>query len=155
MKQELNRLVRLAGCGALLCGGVILAQDAKPAVPAAPPTTAIPVKHGEGGTANPEVLKVRELRDQIAAKEKAVLEKNAELKTAVDALDAQIKAKRDAKTPEARKEARELTKQRREKFAAVDPEMKELYAKQAELMRNRFGGKGPGGAKPEAKPATP
>jgi hypothetical protein len=149
MRQELKRLARLAGCGALLCGGLVLAEDAAPAVAPAAPAAAAPAKR-EGNTA------FKELRTQIEAKEKAVLEKNAELKAAVDALDAQIKAKRAEGTPDARTAAREISKQRQEKLAAADPELKDLYAKQSELMKQQFGNRGgakPAEAKPETKPA--
>jgi hypothetical protein len=144
MTQELKRLVRLAGCGALLCGGVVLAQDAAPVKPAAPvaPAAGVPGKH--------EVSQeVKDLRGKIEAQEKAVLEKNAELKAAVEALDAQIKAKHDEGTPEARKQARDLSKQRQEKLAAADPVLKDLYAK-LELLRPP---RGQGDAKKAPKPA--
>ena len=75
MTQELKRLVRLAGCGALLCGGVVLAQDAAPVKPAAPvaPAAGVPGKH--------EVSQeVKDLRGKIEAQEKAVLEKKAKEK---------------------------------------------------------------------------
>lgn len=156
MTQEWNRLVRLAGCSLVLCGGMVLAQDAAPAAPAAapaaPPATAPGRREGNAA--------FKELREQIAAKEKAVLEANAELKKEIEALDAQIKAKRDEGTPDARKAARDLSKQRQEKLTAADQELKDLYAKQLELMRQQFGGRGrgPGAAKPgaaaEAKPAA-
>lgn len=130
MKFELKRLVRLAGCGALLCGGLVLAEDAAPATTAPAQREVSPA--------------LKELRAQIEAKEKAALEKSADLKKDVDALDAQIKVKRQERTPESRTQARELSKQREEKLVAADATLKELYAKQSEMRRQ--GGRGQGGA---------
>jgi uncharacterized coiled-coil DUF342 family protein len=140
MKLELNRLIRLAGCGALLCGSLVLAEDAKPAAPAA--------------QRREMSQEAKDLRAKIETLEKAALEKDAALKAAVDALDAQIKAKRAEGTPEARTQAREISKQRQEKFVAVQPELKDLYAKQNE-MRQQGGGRGQAGvAKPAPAPAA-
>jgi hypothetical protein len=146
MRQDWMRLLRVVGGGAVLVGGLALAQEA--AQPAAAPTPAPGRRE--------ETQEMKDLRAKIEAKEKAILAdpKNAELKKEADDLEAKAKAKRDEGTPEARREARGISRQREEKLAAVDPELKELYAKMSELRRQQFGGRGGqgggqgGGAKP-------
>ena len=150
MRQEWKRLMQVVGCGVVLCGGVVLAEDAAPVAAPAAPAPAAPGRR----EMSPEM---KELRATIEAKEKAILEQNAELKKEADALEAQAKAKRDEGTNDARQQSREISRQRQEKLAAADPELKELYAKQSELMRAQWGGRGGGqnAPKPDAKPANP
>jgi len=159
MRQDWKRAARLVGCGLVLGGGLVLAQDAAPAA-------AAPAAGQAAQGRREETLAMKELRAKIEAKEKAILAdaKNADLKKEVEALDAKIKEKREGGAPEGRREAREISRQREEKLAAVDPELKDLYAKMNDLRRQQFGGgrggrggqgggQGGAAAKPDAKPA--
>ena len=142
----MKQILRWLAAAIVVPGLSVMAQE-KAAEPAAAP--AAPAAGAPAGR-----TEFQDLQKQIKDAEAPVLEKNAELKTAVEALDKQmadLRADRSKmRDPAVRQQFQDLQKQRQEKMVAAEPKLADLYKKMNDLRAARRGGRAGGG---EAKPA--